>query len=81
MNKKIEYIKKIDNDYNLYKKILTEKILIDYNLVDKIEKEKKNFFSHIFEQKKIIGKRIDNNNLKDEKNQDKVQCLLKENNF
>ena len=56
--KKIEYIKKIDNDYNLYKNFLTEKILIDDKLVNKIENEKKNFFYHIFAQKKIQEKEL-----------------------
>ena len=73
--KKIEYIKKIDNDYNLYKNFLTEKILIDDKLVNKIENEKKNFFYHIFAQKKNTGKRIDNNNLKDEKIKIKCKAL------
>ena len=62
--KKISYIKKIDNDEKLYKKILTEKLFIDDNIPFLIKKEKINFFNHIFEQEKEKAKRIDNYNYK-----------------
>lgn len=64
MKRKIEYIKKIDNDDNLYKKILNEKLFIDDNIPILIKKEEKKFFNHIFEQEKNKAKRIDNNNYK-----------------
>ena len=50
--KKIEYIKKIDNNDDLYKSFLKENILID----DKINKyfyEQKEFLWNIFEQDKL----------------------------
>ena len=67
---KIEYIKKIDNDDNLYRAILNEDIFLynkNNNIVQIIEEEKKNFFFNIFYQEKSISKRIDrinNNNFK-----------------
>ena len=61
---KIEYIKKIDNDDNLYKKILNEKLFIDDNIPSLVKKEKINFFNHIFQQEKNKAKRIDNYNFK-----------------
>lgn len=60
MKKKIDYIKKIDNDEKLYKSILKEKLFIDDNLVKNNKKEKIKFFKHIFEQDKDKAKRIDN---------------------
>jgi len=60
MLKKIEYIKKIDNDDKLYKTILNEKLFINDNLVKISDIEKAEFFSHIFEQEKNKAKRIDN---------------------
>jgi len=64
IKQKIEYIKKIDNDDNLYKKILNEKIFIDENIPSLVKKEKINFFNHIFQQEKNKAKRIDNYNFK-----------------
>ena len=61
MKKKIEYIKKIDNDKKLYKSILKEKLFINGNLAKINNKEKIKFFKHIFEQNKYKAKRIDNN--------------------
>ena len=60
MLKKIEYIKKIDNDEKLFKTILNEKLFINDNLVRISDIEKAKFFSHIFEQEKNKAKRIDN---------------------
>ena len=59
MKKKIDYIKKIDNDDNLYRSILKEKVFIDDFFVDNIENERKKFLLHIFEQKKEYAKRVD----------------------
>ena len=64
MFKKIEYIKKIDNDNKLYKSILKENIFIDDKFRDKIEKERVEFLLHIFEQNKKKAKRIDNYHFK-----------------
>lgn len=51
IEKKIEYIKKIDNDDNLYEKIIREKPIIDDNFSYKIDKlEIKSVLKHIFRQ-------------------------------
>ena len=60
VEEKIEYIKKIDNDDNLYRSILKEKVFIDESFVDNIMNERKEFLLHIFEQKKEYAKRVDN---------------------
>ena len=60
MKKKIDYIKKIDNDDNLYRSILKEKVFIDDFFVDNIINERKKYLLHIFEQKKEYAKRVDN---------------------
>ena len=49
---KIKYIKKIDNDNNLYKSILKENIITDNNAQNKIDKELKEFLQNIFYQDK-----------------------------
>jgi hypothetical protein len=59
MFEKIEYIKKIDNNDELYQKLLRENIFID-NYQKKIENERIEFLYHIFDQDKIKAKRIDN---------------------
>ncbi len=65
IKKKIEYIKKIDNDDILYRKILKENILIDYsNFKEKIEKEKAKFLINIFDQEKEKARRVDNYHFK-----------------
>ena len=60
IKEKIEYIIKIDNDDNLYRSILKEKVFIDDFFVDNIINERKKFLMHIFEQKKEYAKRVDN---------------------
>lgn len=50
MKKKIEYIKKIDNDDKLYRSILKEKVIIDDNIIEKMQKEQSDFWIHIFNQ-------------------------------
>ena len=60
IEKKIKFIKKIDNDNNLYKKILKEKIFTDTKFKEKIENQKIEFLMHIFEQDKNKAKRVDN---------------------
>ena len=58
MLEKIEYIKKIDNDINLYKSLLKEKVFLDNNIRNKNDKELKQFLQHIFEQDKSKAYRI-----------------------
>jgi hypothetical protein len=53
INKKIEYIKEIDNNNELYKKILKENVLLDKNIVIDTQNELKEFLYHIFEQDKL----------------------------
>ena len=58
MQKKIEYIKRIDNDDNLYINMLKENIYIDkYNQIDK---ELKSFYYNIFSQEKLKAFRKNN---------------------
>ena len=59
MKDKIEYIKKIDNNVELYKKIMKENILIDLKFNEKMEKQKYEFLHNIFEQDKYQAKRVD----------------------
>ena len=69
---KINYIKKIDNDNNLYMSILREKVFLWDNVSKIIENEKSLFFQHIFEQKKNFSKRIDDSN-------QPLKCKIKDN--
>ena len=57
---KIEYIKEVDKDDELYKKFLMEDVLIDEDIVRKRKKEEKEYWSHIFRPDKWDAKRIDN---------------------
>jgi hypothetical protein len=62
IEKKIEYIKKIDSDDNLYKSIMKEKPIIDDNFANKIDElEIKSFLKHIFKQDKNKAYRRDDN--------------------
>ena len=56
---KIEYIKEIDNNDELYKKFLMEDVLIDEDIVKKRKKEENEYWSHIFRPDKYDAKRID----------------------
>ena len=58
IKKKINYIKKIDNDNNLYKKFLNEKIFVGVKFKETIENQKVDFLTHIFEQDKNKARRI-----------------------
>ena len=61
IEKKIEYIKRIDKDDNLYRNIIKEKPIIDDNFVNKInQKEIKSFLKNIFNQDKNKAYRRDN---------------------
>ena len=68
--KKIEYIKKIDNDDELYKSILSEKIFLYNDITKTTESERKQFFYNIFEQEKNLSKRVDSYNIK-------LNCMIK----
>ena len=57
---KIRFIKKIDNDDSLYKKILKENVFSDVNFFEKMKNRRDEFLIHIFMQNKTIAKRIDN---------------------
>ena len=60
IKEKIEYIKEINENDELYINILKEKVLIDENISNEIQQEEKKFLHHIFEQEKIKAKRISN---------------------
>lgn len=60
IKEKIDYIKKIDNDDELYKSILKEKVFVDEHFVEKIQNLRQKFLLNIFEQKKELAKRRDN---------------------
>ena len=64
INKKIEYIKQIDNDDEIYRSIMNEKIFNENykNIIEKNLKEKIKFLSNIFIQRKNNAKRKDNTN-------------------
>ena len=57
---KIEYIKKIDQNDELYKQFLSQDVLIDEDIVKKRKKEEIEYWSHIFRPDKYDAKRIDN---------------------
>ena len=62
IEKKIEYIKKIDKDDNLYKAIIKERPIIDDNFGNKIDEiEIKLFLKNIFKQDKNKAYRRDDN--------------------
>ena len=62
IEKKINYIKKIDNDDDLYKSIIKEKPIIDDNFANKIDElEIKSFLKNIFRQEKNKAFRRDDN--------------------
>ena len=61
LNKKIEYIKLIDNDDELYRSILKEEVLLDKNIIEGYAKEQKEFFLNIFDQDKKKARRIERN--------------------
>ena len=69
---KIEYIKEIDNNDELYKKILRKKVIINNEYTFTITKEFSTFFEHIFEKNKSLAKRIDFNCMKYSTNNSKI---------
>lgn len=64
IKEKIEYIKKIDNDDELYRKILKENVFIDPKFKEKIESQKIEFLIHIFDQEIEKARRVDNYHFK-----------------
>ena len=69
IERKIEYIKQIDEDDNLYKAIIREKPIIDDNFANKIDRtEIKSFLKHIFRQDKNIAFRRDDSYYKFKEN-------------
>ena len=78
IEKKIAYIKKIDNDDNLYKAIINEKPIIDNNFLNNIdEKEMKSFLKNIFVQDKNKAFRRDDNYYKLKENYSYLLLNLK----
>ena len=62
IDKKIEYIKKIDNNDKLYREIMKEKPIINEKLIEKIDKKEiKEFLYNIFAQDKNKAYRRDDN--------------------
>ena len=62
IDKKIEYIKKIDNDDKLYKEIMKEKPIINEKIIENIDKiEIKEYLNNIFTQDKNKAYRRDDN--------------------
>jgi hypothetical protein len=59
LQQKIKYIISIDNNEDIYKSILKEKVIIDEHFWEKIDTELKRFFFHIFNQDKSQSFRID----------------------
>ena len=60
LQEKIEFIKQVDQDDNLYKEFLSKDVLIDEDVVEKRKKEEKEYWAHIFRPDKIDARRIDN---------------------
>ena len=57
---KIDFIKQVDQDDNLYKEFLKKDVLLDDDIVSKRKKEEKEYWSHIFRPDKYDARRIDN---------------------
>ena len=57
---KIEYIKQVDKDDNLYREFLKKDVLLDDDIVRKRKKEEKEYCSLIFRLDKYDARRIDN---------------------
>ena len=57
LNKKIEYIKKLDNNATLYRQFLKEKVLFDENIDKDFKKTYDEFLFNIFEQETKFAKR------------------------
>ena len=58
LEQKIEFIKRIDNDDELYRRIMKEEVFINKKIREDIEKEQSSFLIHIFNQDKDKAKRM-----------------------
>ena len=58
LEQKIEYIKKIDNNNELYIRIMKEEVFNNKKIIEITEKEHSDFLIHIFNQDKDKAKRI-----------------------
>ena len=67
LNEKIEYIKLIDQNDNLYYEFFKKNILKDENIVEKKKLDEIEYWNHIFKPDKLDAKRIDNNIYKTKK--------------
>ena len=75
---KIEYIKQVDQDDNLYREFLQKDVLLDDDIVTKRKKDEKDYWSHIFRPDKHDARRIDNIRFKTRKCESSPY-LIKEN--
>ena len=57
---KINFIKEVDQDDNLYREFFKKDVLLDEDVVRKRKKEEKEYWSHIFRPDKYDARRIDN---------------------
>ena len=57
LEQKIEYIKKIDNNDELYRRIMKEEVFNNKKIIEIAEKEHSDFLIHIFSQDKDKAKR------------------------
>jgi len=56
---KIDYIKQVDKDDELYRKFLSQDfVLLDDNIIKKRKKEKRDYWSHIFRPDKYDAKEL-----------------------
>ena len=57
---KIDFIKEVDRDDNLYREFFKKDVLLDDDIVMKRKKEEKEYWSHIFRPDKYDARRTDN---------------------
>ena len=69
---KIEFIKEVDKDDNLYREFLKKDVLLDDDIVQKRKKDEKDYWSHIFRPDKYDARRIDKIRFKTRK------CMVKQ---
>ena len=69
---KIEFIKEVDKDDNLYREFLKKDVLLDDDIVRKRKKDEKDYWSHIFRPDKYDARRIDKIRFKTRK------CMVKQ---
>ena len=69
---KIDFIKEVDKDDNLYREFLKKDVLLDDDIVQKRKKDEKDYWSHIFRPDKYDARRIDKIRFKTRK------CMVKQ---